>query len=177
MVSLFSGKQNLFCQAESLFLLLSACYLWGTSGLYLGSYFVLFIRAPFIHLSKSKILYHCYADDTQLYLPLKSGENGFLHLIFDSLRDINCWICKNFFNLNQVKKDIIIFTNPDLARAIANGLGPLSFYVHSHVNTLGVNTWILFMLLFPLVSIIATCCTWESVNQACHVCSSSKTQP
>ena len=50
---------------------------------------------------KHNIPYHCYADDTRLYLPLKPGDTNSLLSFFDCLKDINCWMAKNLLRVRR----------------------------------------------------------------------------
>uniref|UniRef100_A0A3B1IE71 Reverse transcriptase domain-containing protein n=1 Tax=Astyanax mexicanus TaxID=7994 RepID=A0A3B1IE71_ASTMX len=59
---------------------------------------------------------------------------------FDSLKDVECCMSKNFLNLNQDKTDIFIFGNPDSSVSfIANDSsnGPSNTIMHAHVRNLG----------------------------------------
>ena len=56
--------------------------------------------------------YHCYADDTQVYMIIKTHENWndyFLRLE-KCLQDISNWMSNNLLKLNQDKTELIIFT-------------------------------------------------------------------
>ncbi|KAF7651271.1 hypothetical protein LDENG_00113160, partial [Lucifuga dentata] len=64
-------------------------------------------------ICKHNILFHCYADDMQLYVLLKPGVND-LSSIMSCLSDIKCWMSNNFLQLNNSKTEIIIFTPPGL---------------------------------------------------------------
>ncbi len=47
---------------------------------------------------KYKISYHCYADDTQFYLPAKTDGNGSLDVLDDCFEEIKGWMADNFYN-------------------------------------------------------------------------------
>ncbi len=49
------------------------------------------------------ISYHIYADDTQLYFPLKSGSDSVSPLLA-CLEDIKNWMENNFLQLNQKRR-------------------------------------------------------------------------
>ncbi len=53
--------------------------------------------------------YHCYADDIQLYLPVKSDENTSLQPLFDSLGEVKSWLADNFLQLNDYKTEVLVF--------------------------------------------------------------------
>ena len=53
--------------------------------------------------------FHCYADDTQIYFPLKRSGNIILGP--ESLEDVKIWMSSIFLNLNE-KKTEIIFSGP-----------------------------------------------------------------
>ena len=54
-------------------------------------------------IQKHNISFHCYADDTQLYLPLKPNDRRNLNSLLDCLEDIKCWMAQNVLQLNENK--------------------------------------------------------------------------
>ena len=81
--------------------------------------------------NKYNIQYHCYADDTQFYLPVNTDGICSLGNIFNCLNDIKSWMARNFLQLNESKTDIIIFGPPSDVSILKNALGPLSANCHS----------------------------------------------
>ena len=66
--------------------------------------------------------YHCYADDTQVYMvikPLDNWENYFSKLEL-CLSDISSWMSTNMLKLNQDKTELIIFTPKHLKASVPN---------------------------------------------------------
>ncbi len=59
--------------------------------------------------NKHKVSFHCYADDTQMYVPFKQNDNQNLSALSDGLSDIKAWMSLNFFNLNESKTEAIVF--------------------------------------------------------------------
>ena len=87
-------------------------------------------------IKKHGISYHLYADDTQLYFPLKQINNNSLQPLLDCLSDIKSWMSNNFLMLNENKTEAILFGPPNKTAIIAASLG--SFTCKSHVKDLGV---------------------------------------
>lgn len=87
---------------------------------------------------KHSISYHCYVDDTQLYLPLKPGDDLSIKSVLDCLDDIKSWMAKTFLLLNEKKTEVSIVGPPDSTRGLATNLGPLSSNLHTHAKNLGV---------------------------------------
>lgn len=58
-------------------------------------------------LTQSKVSYHMYADDTQLYIKLSSQEN--ICRQDDILRKTQCWLAHNHLKLNLLKTEFILF--------------------------------------------------------------------
>ena len=59
------------------------------------------------------MLYHCYADDTQVYIAILTKETWLdvLKKLEACLADINTWMSANMLMLNQEKSELVIF-NP-----------------------------------------------------------------
>lgn len=89
-------------------------------------------------LRKHGISFHCYADDTQLYLPLKQNDNSSVKLLLDRLADIKAWMAMNFLHFNESKTEIVIFGPSSTHVAPNTELGSLIPYVKSSVKNLGV---------------------------------------
>ena len=65
-------------------------------------------------LATHNISFHCFADDVQLYLPLKGDGQVALHSLLDCLDDVRKWMGANFLNLNESKTEVAFFGNPPL---------------------------------------------------------------
>ena len=89
-------------------------------------------------IQKHNISFHCYADDTQLYLPLKPNDRQNLNSLLDCLEDIKCWMAQNVLQLNENKTEVILFGPPDSIKLTTSSLGNLSTLVKPQVKNLGV---------------------------------------
>ena len=58
-------------------------------------------------IRKLNISFHFYADDSQLYIPLKSGSS--MQPLLDCLKEIKIWMANNFLQLNANKTEVIVF--------------------------------------------------------------------
>jgi len=56
-------------------------------------------------IRKHSIHFHCYADDTQLYLSIKPEETNQLSKLQARLKDIKTWMTCNFLMLNSDKTE------------------------------------------------------------------------
>ena len=88
-------------------------------------------------LATHNISFHCFADDVQLYLPLKGDGQVALHSLLDCLDDVRKWMGANFLNLNESKTEVAFFGNPPPAFS-TNALGPLAVNIRPTVKNLGV---------------------------------------
>ena len=61
--------------------------------------------------SRHKLLYHCYADDTQVYLAIMSKTtcSDVAKKLEACSTDISTWISANILKLNEEKAELIIF--------------------------------------------------------------------
>ena len=58
-------------------------------------------------IRKHNISFHFYADDSQLYPPLRSADS--LQTVLDCLEEVKVWMGSNFLQINNDKTEVIIF--------------------------------------------------------------------
>ncbi len=54
---------------------------------------------------KYKISYHCYADDTQFYLPAKTDSSDSLGVLYNCFEEIKDWMAYTFLQLDESKSE------------------------------------------------------------------------
>ena len=54
------------------------------------------------------ISFHCYADDTQLYIPVDSGDSAQIQMVESCLAAVKGWMAQNFLQLNTGKTELIV---------------------------------------------------------------------
>nr|XP_055049551.1 uncharacterized protein LOC129435072 [Misgurnus anguillicaudatus] len=59
-------------------------------------------------IRKHNISFHCYADDTQLYISSHPSETHTFSKLTDCLSDVSDWMAHNFLKLNSNKTEILI---------------------------------------------------------------------
>jgi len=60
-------------------------------------------------LRKYGISFHCYADDSQIYVPIKKKNDNSVGHLLNCLKDIKAWMALNFLNFNDEKTEVIVF--------------------------------------------------------------------
>ncbi len=90
-------------------------------------------------LQKHNINYHCYADDIQLYLPIKPGNYFSLDHIFLCLNYVKTWMTKNTLQLNENKTEVLLLGPAATNKSIKTQIGFLSNNLHNHAKNLGVH--------------------------------------
>uniref|UniRef100_A0A671UFZ1 Reverse transcriptase domain-containing protein n=1 Tax=Sparus aurata TaxID=8175 RepID=A0A671UFZ1_SPAAU len=86
-------------------------------------------------LRKHGISFHCYADDSQIYVPLKKKDEHSARLLLTCLDDIKAWMALNFFNFNNKKTEVMVFGGA--TRTPPSDLGSLAQYIKPNITNLG----------------------------------------
>ena len=89
-------------------------------------------------ITRHNVSFHCYADDTQIYLPLTTDVPTSLTRLKTCLEDIKDWMAQNHLQLNESKGEIILFGTSTSVTQISTSLGTLSPLVKPTVKNLGV---------------------------------------
>lgn len=87
---------------------------------------------------KHGISFHCFADDVQVYLPLKVPVKESLQAVINCMSDIKTWMDLNFLKLNENKTEVVLFGRPELVQVLTSSLGQLAPHLRSHARNLGV---------------------------------------
>uniref|UniRef100_A0A665ULH4 Reverse transcriptase domain-containing protein n=1 Tax=Echeneis naucrates TaxID=173247 RepID=A0A665ULH4_ECHNA len=92
-------------------------------------------------IRKHSINFHCYADDTQLYLSMKPNEVTQIVRLQACLEDIKVWMTGNFLLLNSDKTEVIVLGPKHLRKILSNhliSLDGITLASSSTVRNLGV---------------------------------------
>ncbi|KAI2650186.1 hypothetical protein H4Q32_000118 [Labeo rohita] len=83
--------------------------------------------------------YHCYADDTQLYLSFQPDDPTVAAWISGCLADISEWMKEHHLQLNLAKTELLVFpATPTLQHDFTIHLGTLTITPSSSARNLGV---------------------------------------
>jgi len=78
--------------------------------------FTMYTRPPGIIAQRYGVKYHLYADDTQLYISLDTGNelhfSSSLNNLEHCIADIRLWMTQNLLKLNDNKTNIIYLPSP-----------------------------------------------------------------
>ncbi len=89
-------------------------------------------------MRKNQIAYHCYADDTQIYLALSPNDYSPIDSLCQCIDEINSWMCQNFLQLNKEKTEVIAFGNKDEILKVNAYLDSRGQTTKNQVRNLGV---------------------------------------
>ncbi len=92
-------------------------------------------------IRKHSINFHCYADDTQLYLSIKPDETHQLAKLQMCLQDVKTWMTCNFLMLNSDKTEVIVLGPKHLRDALSKdivSLDGIALASSTTVRNLGV---------------------------------------
>ncbi|KAF7656802.1 hypothetical protein LDENG_00036030 [Lucifuga dentata] len=84
------------------------------------------------------ISYHCYADDTQLYMSFKPDSFANLDTLHCCLLAINSWMSSNYLQLNPGKTEVLVFGPEHISNTLQSILGPLSVNISHSTRNVGV---------------------------------------
>ena len=91
-------------------------------GSVLGAVFYVYYSKPVGLIIRShKMEYHCYADDSQLYIVINQANvNETIHRVENCVSDIQTWMERNLLKLNEDKTEIILFSKKSMENLFGN---------------------------------------------------------
>ena len=95
---------------------------FGTQQVPQGSVFGPMFFTIYASFRKRSINFHCYADDTQLYLSMKPDESNQLTRLQACLKDIKTWMTCNFLLLNSDKTEVLFLGPKHLRDRLSNDI-------------------------------------------------------
>ena len=108
-------------------------------GSVLGPILFCLYMLPLGHIfQKHGVSFHFYADDTQIYLPLRPSDPNRLTSLNDCLSDVKNWMSNNFLQLNSNKTEVLVIGTQHMANQILPFLGPLQDRVKPVAKNLGI---------------------------------------
>lgn len=75
--------------------------------------------------NKQMISFRCYADDTQMYLPLKNKTKHSLENLMACLEDIKTRMSINFLKVSEDNKEVLLIRPPDISATPGIEVGSL----------------------------------------------------
>ena len=110
-------------------------------------YNVVYLKAPYSALSsiivKHNLLYHSYADDTQIYLQCDNNDDAIkeaIHRLEKCIADVCSWMKNNSLKINEDKTEFIIFhKNKELTTRYTLQIGDNSIPLSTSTKILGVS--------------------------------------
>ncbi len=103
-------------------------------------------------IRKHGVSFHCYADDTQLYISSRPGETHQIEKLMECIVDIKNWMTSNFLLLNSEKTEVLI---SDLKPPTSNNLEHCLTLDGCSVNSLVISQeprWCYLIVISPLTA-------------------------
>ena len=94
---------------------------------------------PLGNIRTHSVNFHCYADDTNLYLSIKREQCNQLTKLQACLKDIKTWMARNFLLLNSDKTEVLILGPKHLRDTLSNDIDALDDI--SLASDEGSGTW------------------------------------
>ncbi len=79
-----------------------------------------------------------YADNTQLYLPVKATDPGKLSALLDCITAVKNWMTENFLQVNSTKTEVLVIGSQQMAKQILPSAGPLVDCIKPAAKNLGI---------------------------------------
>ena len=95
------------------------------------------------YLYYHRVLYHTYADDTQLYVKFDRKSPSSMQIAInrleDCLLDVSHWMAHNGLELNNDKTEWLIFNgNPEFSKSVTLTVGAETIKQNTSIRNLGV---------------------------------------
>lgn len=87
---------------------------------------------------KHNISFHCFADDVQIYLPVKNNKKDTIKPLINCLSDLKVWMDQNFLCLNDSKTEVVVFGRAEHLSACVDTLSILGSQIRPFTRNLGV---------------------------------------
>ncbi len=62
-------------------------------------------------IRKHGVSFHCYADDSQLYIYSRHGETHQIEKLMECIVDIKIWMTNKFLLINSEKTEVLIIVD------------------------------------------------------------------
>ncbi|KAF7652305.1 hypothetical protein LDENG_00098610 [Lucifuga dentata] len=111
-------------------------------GSVLGPLLFIIYLLPLGHILRHyKIHFHCYADDTQLYISTKPNTSLPPSALTSCLQDINIWMSNNFLKFNDNKSEVLLIGSKSTLSKTSAFTIPIDncpVHISSQIKSLGV---------------------------------------
>uniref|UniRef100_A0A8C6VQH7 Reverse transcriptase domain-containing protein n=1 Tax=Nothobranchius furzeri TaxID=105023 RepID=A0A8C6VQH7_NOTFU len=82
--------------------------------------------------------FHLYADDIQVYIPIKRGLPPSLDPLLNCLNDVKTWMSAHFLHFKNDKTEVMLFSPSVSSGPCSTDLGPLALFLKPVGTSLGV---------------------------------------
>ena len=103
--------------------------------------YTMYTRELSTEIEKHRLMHHCYADDTQIYIQCEntiSGRAAATQQMENCMKDICLWSNRNSLKLNMEKTEVIVFSNSKDPVIVEIKIGNSNVQSQNTVKILGV---------------------------------------